>query len=312
MSHDHSHTHEVKDFSKAFAIGIGLNVVYIIVEVIYGLTVNSLALIADAGHNLSDVLGINYCMGSELSGQKKSATKKYTYGLKKSSVLAAFLNAMILLVAIGIIIREAIGRFAEPQQIEGTTIMIVAGIGVVINAATAFLFFSGRKDDLNIKGAFLHMAADAGISLGVVIVGLVLTFTNYYWLDPVVSIVIAVIIFWGTWDLLKDSTSLVLDAVPKEIDKEGVENYFDSIPEIDSFHDLHIWAMSTTETALTVHAVVEENCRRNDLIDKISEVLKNKFNIVHTTIQLEEPGKKDCNQNQILSNVWVIAAGYIS
>lgn len=298
MSHDHSHTHEVKDFSKAFAIGIGLNVVYIIVEVIYGLIVNSLALIADAGHNLSDVLGLVIAwVASYLV--KKSATKKYTYGLKKSSVLAAFLNAMILLVAIGIIIWEAIGRFAEPQQIEGTTIIIVAGIGVVINAVTALLFFSGRKDDLNIKGAFLHMAADAGISLGVVVIGLVLTFTNYYWLDPVVSIVIAVIIFWGTWDLLKDSTSLVLDAVPKEIDKEGIEKYLNSLDELEGFHDLHIWAMSTTETALTVHAIAEENCCKNDLIDKISEVLKNKFNIVHTTIQLEEPGDRDCNQNQI-------------
>jgi cobalt-zinc-cadmium efflux system protein len=298
MSQNHSHTHEVKDFGKAFAIGIALNVAYIIIEVIYGLIVNSLALIADAGHNLSDVLGLVIAwVASYLV--KKSATKKYTYGLKKSSVLAAFLNAMILLVAIGIIIWEAIGRFADPQPIEGTTIMIVAGIGVLINAVTALLFFSGRKQDLNIKGAFLHMAADAGISLGVVIVGLVLTFTNYYWLDPVVSIAIALIIFYGTWDLLKDSTSLALDAVPKEIDKEGVDNYFDSLPELKGIHDLHIWAMSTTETALTVHAVVEENCRCNVLIDKISEDLRDKFNIVHTTIQIEEPGDKDCEQNQI-------------
>jgi len=298
MSQNNSHTHEVKDFGKAFAIGIALNVVYIVIEVIYGLIVNSLALIADAGHNLGDVLGLVIAwVASYLV--KKSATKKYTYGLKKSSVLAAFLNSMILLVAIGIIIWEAIGRFADPQPIEGTTIMIVAGIGVLINALTALLFFSGRKHDLNIKGAFLHMAADAGISLGVVIVGLVLTFTDLYWLDPVMSIVIALIIFWGTWDLLKDSTSLALDAVPKDIDKEGVENYFDSISQLKSFHDLHIWAMSTTETALTVHAVVEENCGRNELIDKISKELKDKFNIVHTTIQIEEPGDKDCNQNHI-------------
>jgi len=298
MSQNHSHTHEVKDFGKAFAIGIALNVVYIVVEVIYGLIVNSLALIADAGHNLSDVLGLVIAwVASYLV--KKSATEKYTYGLKKSSVLAAFLNAMILLVAIGIIIWEAIGRFAEPQQIEGTTIMIVAGIGVVINAVTAFLFFSGRKQDLNIKGAFLHMAADAGISLGVVIVGVVLTFTNLYWLDPVVSIVIALIIFVGTWDLLKDSTSLALDAVPKDIDKKGIKDYLNSLREVENFHDLHIWAMSTTETALTVHAVAKENCRSNELINKISEALRDKFNIVHTTIQIEEPGDKDCNQNHI-------------
>jgi len=297
MSHDHSHTHEVKDFSKAFAIGIALNVIFIVVEVVYGLIVNSLALIADAGHNLGDVLGLIIAwVASYLV--KKSATQKYTYGLKKSSVLAAFLNAMILLVAIGIIIWEAIKRFAQPQPIEGTTIMIVAGIGVVINAATALLFFSGRKQDLNIKGAFLHMAADAGISLGVVIVGLVLTFTDYYWLDPVVSIVIALIIFWGTWDLLKDSTSLALDAVPKGIDREGVEKYLNSIPEIENFHDLHIWAMSTTETALTVHAVAVGNYDRNKIIEKISAELRHHFNIIHTTIQIEDEREEDCNQNQ--------------
>jgi len=297
MEHDHSHTHEVKDFGKAFAIGIALNVAFIIIEVIYGFIINSLALIADAGHNLSDVLGLAIAwVASYLV--KKSATKKYTYGMKKSSVLAAFLNAMILLVAIGIIIWEAIRRFAQPQPIEGTTMMIVAGIGVVINAVTALLFFSGRKQDLNIKGAFLHMAADAGISFGVVLVGLLLTITNYYWIDPVVSIVIALIIFWGTWDLLKDSTSLALDAVPKGIDREGVEKYLDSISEIESFHDLHIWAMSTTETALTVHAVVEESCFRNELIEKISEELRHRFNIVHTTIQIEDEREEDCNQNQ--------------
>lgn len=298
MEHDHSHTHEVKDLNKAFAIGIALNVAFIIIEVIYGFIINSLALIADAGHNLSDVLGlvIAWVAGYLV---KKSATKKYTYGLKKSSVLAAFLNAMILLVAIGIIIWEATRRFSQPQPIEGATMMIVAGIGVVINAVTALLFFSGRKQDLNIKGAFLHMAADAAISLGVVIVGLVLTFTNYYWLDPVVSIVIALIIFWGTWDLLKDSTSLALDAVPKGIDREGIEKYLGSISEIESFHDLHIWAMSTTETALTVHIVVDKAIEQNKFIEKISTYLNKYFLIQHTTIQLENWRDEECRQNQI-------------
>ena len=298
MADNHSHTHEVKDFGKAFAIGIALNVGFIIVEVTFGLIVNSLALIADAGHNLSDVLGLLIAWGASYL-VKKSANGKYTYGYKKASVLAAFLNAMILLVAIGVIMWEAIGRFAEPQRVEGTTIMLVAGIGVVINAVTALLFFSGRKQDLNIKGAFLHMAADAGISLGVVVVGLVLTFTSFYWLDPVVSIIIALIIFWGTWGLLKDSTSLALDAVPKGIDKEGVKNYLNSLSEVEHFHDLHIWAMSTTETALTVHAVVKTNCNRNELLNRISEDLHRKFNIVHTTIQIEDPGDQDCTQNHI-------------
>jgi cobalt-zinc-cadmium efflux system protein len=162
-----------------------------------------------------------------------------------------------------------------------------------------FLFFSGRNEDLNIKGAFLHMAADAGISLGVVIVGLVLTFTNLYWLDPVVSIVIALIIFWGTWGLLKDSVSLSLDAVPQHIDKSAVEQYLTALPQIRSFHDLHIWAMSTTETALTVHTVVVDQCERNKLIKEISHDLEHKFKISHTTIQIEENGNEDCRQNQI-------------
>ncbi len=298
MSHDHSHNHEVKDFGRAFAAGIALNIIYIVLEVIYGLIINSLALIADAGHNLSDVLGLVIAwVASRLV--KKSATNKYTYGYKKSSVLAAFLNSMILLGAIGIIVWEAVKRFSEPQPVEGTTMMIIAGIGVIINAATAALFFSGRKDDLNIKGAFLHMAADAAISLGVVIVGLILTFTQLYWLDPVISIIIAIVIFRGTWDLLKDSTSLALDAVPKEINKEGVEIYLASLKEIEGFHDLHIWAMSTTETALTVHLVGGGKADRNKLIKKISDDLRHDFKIVHTTIQIEDPGAEDCSQNQI-------------
>lgn len=297
MSHDHSHSHGIKDYSKSFIIGISVNIIYIIIEIICGIMIDSLALIADAGHNLSDVLGLLIAWGASYL-VKKSATGKYTYGYKKSSVLAAFLNAMILLVAIGIIIWEAIGRFTSPKPVDGQIVMIVAGIGVLINAITAALFFSGRKDDLNIKGAFLHMAADAGISLGVVIVGLILTFVQINWLDPVVSIIIALIIFWGTWDLLKDSTSLALDAVPEEINKEGIENYFNSLEEIDSFHDLHIWAMSTTETALTVHIVLEKRAVQDTMIRKICDVLKEKFSIQHTTIQIEYD-KQECHQNQI-------------
>ncbi len=293
-NHDHSHNHDVKDFGKAFAIGVTLNLIYIVVEVTYGILIDSLALIADAGHNLSDVLGLLLAWAASHL-VKKRATKKYTYGFKKSSVLAALINSLILLVAMGAIIWEAVGRFSKPQIIEGETMMIVAGIGVVINAATAFLFFSGRKDDLNIKGAFLHMAADAGISLGVVIVGLILTFSNIYWLDPVVSIVIAISIIWGTWGLFKDSINLALDAVPENIDKEGVEEYLNSLNEINSFHDLHIWAMSTTETALTVHVIINEGVDQNNLIENISETMFHKFNICHTTIQVENIGKENCN-----------------
>lgn len=298
MSGNHSHSHTTKDYGKAFAIGIILNVIYIIVEVVYGIIVNSLALIADAGHNLSDVLGLLLAWGASYL-VTKSATKTYTYGYKKSTVLAAFLNALILLVAIGAIIWEAFGRFGNPQVIEGKTVMIVAGIGVIINAVTALLFFSGRKHDLNLKGAFLHMAADAGISFGVVLVGLILIFTNLYWLDPIVSIVIALIIFWGTWGLLKDSVNLALDAVPENIDREAVEYYFNSLPEVKSFHDLHIWAMSTTETALTIHLVVEPENDQDRLIKKISDDLNMRFAIQHTTIQFENRSDEECQQNQI-------------
>lgn len=298
MSHNHSHE-GAKDYGKAFAIGVILNVIYIAVEVAYGLIINSLALIADAGHNLSDVLGLILAWVASYLTQK-SATGNYTYGFKKSSVLAALLNALILLVAIGVIIREAIGRFSQPEMPDGEIVMIVAGIGVIINAATALLFFSGRKHDLNIKGAFLHMAADAGISLGVVVVGFILIFSNLYWLDPVVSIAIALIIFWGTWGLLKDSVNLALDAVPQQIDKNAVEEYLSLLPEIKNFHDLHIWAMSTTETALTLHVVVDNcNSDRNKIIEKISAKLRHRFNIIHTTIQIEDEREEDCNQNQI-------------
>ncbi len=299
MAHEHTHSHkEVKDYGKAFAIGIALNLIYIFIEAVYGFLINSLALLADAGHNLSDVLGLLLAWGASYL-VKKSANGKYTYGFRKSSVLAALLNALILLVAIGAIIWEAFGRFASPQIIEGKTIMIVAGIGVIINSITALLFFSGRKTDLNIKGAFLHMAADAGISLGVVLVGFILLFTDFYWLDPVVSIVIALIIFWGTWGLLKDSVNLALDAVPDNINKKDVEEYLLSLPEIESIHDLHIWAMSTTETALTVHVVIDAPIDRNQFLDTISDQLDHKFNIIHTTIQIENVGDAECNQNPI-------------
>lgn len=298
-SHGHQNVHLAgPDYGKAFAIGVALNAAFIIVEVVFGLLSNSLALIADAGHNLSDVLGLLLAWGAAIL-VKKSATENYTYGFKKSSVLAAFLNAMILLVAIGIIIWEAVQRFANPQPIQGPTVMLVAGIGVMINTITALLFYSGRKSDINIKGAFLHMAADAAISLGVVIVGLVLTFVPWYWLDPVVSIVIALVIFYGTWGLLRDSVNLSLDAVPKNIDKVGIENYLNSLPEISGFHDLHIWAMSTTETALTVHVTLCAECDRNQLIQKISDDLRNAYQIAHTTIQVEDAGREDCQQNHI-------------
>jgi len=301
MEHSHTHNHVQtlqKDFGRAFAVGIALNGLYILVEAGYGIYINSLALIADAGHNLSDVLGLLLAWGASYL-VRKSRTEKYTYGFKKSSVLAAFLNALILLAAIGAIVWEAVGRLASPQPIAGTTVMLVAGIGVVVNTVTALLFFSGRKEDLNIKGAFLHMAADAAISFGVVLVGLLLVFTDQYWIDPLVSIVIALIIFWGTWGLLKDSVNLALDAVPDNIDKQGIEAYLNSLDEVVSFHDMHIWAMSTTETALTVHIVAPKTIDPDRFIKEVCDVLNEKFSIQHTTIQIEHADNAECLQNRI-------------
>ena len=297
MSHQHSHT-DVQNYGKAFAIGVTLNIIYIAIEATYGLIINSLALVADSGHNLSDVLGLLLAWGASYLVQKPR-TAKHTYGFKKSSVLAAFLNALFLLVAIGAITWEAIGRFIHPQPVSGLPGMVVAGIGVLVNAATAMLFFSGRRHDLNIKGAFLHMAADAAVSLGVVIVGLALVFTDNYWLDPAVSIVIALVIFGGTWGLLKESLNLALDAVPANIDKKGIENYLNSLPEVHGFHDLHIWAMSTTETALTIHIRLDNSVFPNSFIEMVSDVFEHKFSIQHTTIQIESPGEEECQQNQI-------------
>lgn len=297
MSHDHSHA-DSKDYGKAFAIGVTLNIIYIAVEAIYGLIINSLALLADAGHNLSDVLGLLLAWGASYLMQKPP-TANHTYGLKKASILAAFLNALLLLVAIGAIVWEAVGRFAHPQPVPGQTVMIVAGFGVLINAATAMLFFSGRHHDLNIKGAFLHMAADAAVSLGVVVVGVVFIFTEYYWLDPLVSIVIAMVIFWGTWGLLKDSLNLALDAVPATINKKGIEHYLSSLPGVTGFHDLHIWAMSTTETALTVHLQLDSSPPHDSFIELVSDTLRHEYSIQHTTIQIESAGEEECQQNQV-------------
>lgn len=282
----HGHDHGPVDYSKAFIIGIVLNSTYIIIETVIGLSVNSLALLADAGHNLSDVLGLLIAWGASYLVQRKP-TKTHTYGFKKSSILAAFVNSLILLVAIGGITWEAIGRFSDPQPIEGGMVMIVAGIGVIINTFTALLFVKGKENDINIKGAFLHMAADAAISVGVVIVGLLITTTGMLWLDPFVSIVIAIIIFFGTWSLLKESTNMALDAIPRSVNREEVEKFLNDIDGVQEVHDLHIWAMSTTETALTAHLVMPKGKIDDNFTSNIADELKHHHNISHTTLQLE-------------------------
>lgn len=292
MSHHHNHDHSPSDYNRAFAIGIALNVIYIVVEATYGFLAGSLALLADAGHNLSDVLGLLLAWGANYLVQRKP-TERHTYGWRKSTILAALTNAIILLVAMGAIAWEAVQRFSDPSPVAGKTVIIVAAIGVVINTATALLFLSGRKTDLNIRGAFLHMAADAGVSAGVVLAGVAILTTGWPWIDPVVSLTITAIILAGTWGLLRDSFNLALDAVPAGIDPEAVKTYLSDLPGVTGVHDLHIWAMSTSETALTVHLLKPDARDDDTLIEQASRELHDRFGIEHITIQWERRPELD-------------------
>ena len=274
------------NFDKAFAWGISLNVIYIIIEAFYGLLIHSMSLIADAGHNLSDVLGLLLAWGATYLA-KSSATSKRTYGLRKSTILAAMFNSLLLLIVVGGISIEAFRKFLNPQPVQGKTMMLVAGIGVLVNALTAFFFFKGKESDLNIKAAFLHMAADAGVSLGVALGGLIIIFTGWMWVDPLLSIIILVVITIGTWDVLKKSLLLSMDAVPEHINPETVRNYLNSLPGVTDVHDFHIWAMSTTEYALTAHLNIPFPESNDNFLTETAEALNNKFSISHTTIQIE-------------------------
>lgn len=284
MAHTHEHTHQISH-GKAFALGIGLNIVFVVVEIVYGLLANSSALLADAGHNASDVLGLAFAWTAAWLATLRPRGK-YTYGLRKTTILVSILNALLLFGAVVAIGWDAVGKLQNPQPVGGKQVMIVAGIGVVINSLTALLFIRGQKEDLNIRGAFLHMAADAGVSLGVVLAGLLISLTGKTWIDPVVSFVIIAVILWGTWRLFSDSVNLALDAVPKNIDIEKVRLYIKSKNGVQNLHDLHVWAISTTQVALTAHLVMPGG-NDDDFISKLQEDLKKKFNIGHTTFQIE-------------------------
>lgn len=284
-AHNHSHSHAV-NYGRAFAIGIALNVMFVVIETIFGWQADSLALLSDAGHNLSDVLGLLVAYGG-LYLARLRPNQKHTYGLGRASILAALFNAMILLIAIGGIVWEAVGRFSHPVPIQGGIVMLVAAIGVVINGITAWLFMSGNKTDLNLRGAFLHMAADALVSLGVVIAGAIFIWTGWAWLDPAISLVIAVVILWSTWDLLRQSVHLSLDGVPVSIQLEKVRNYLTAQPNVIEVHDLHVWAMSTSEIALTVHLVMRDGHPGNEFLCRVAEKLHDNFTIGHVTIQIE-------------------------
>lgn len=296
--HDHSQTYK-PNFNQAFLFGIILNVAYIFVEITYGIIINSMALLADAGHNFSDVLGLLMAWGASYLA-KTASTEKRTYGLRKSTILAALFNAIILMIAVGAITIEAVRKLIYPEPVQGQTMMIVAGIGFIINAITALLFMKGREKDLNIKGAFLHMAADAGVSLGVVVAGFIILSTGWLWVDPAVSIVIVLVITIGTWGLLRDSFHLSMDAVPKDIKLNEVGNYLKGINSVEEVHDLHIWAMSTTETALTAHLVIPGETKDDYFLKKICSELYSKFGIGHSTIQIEKSAQSaNCEHRNV-------------
>ena len=288
--HAHGHSHAPKDFGRAFLIGIILNTGFVVIEAVYGWLSGSMALIADAGHNLSDVLALLLAWGASAAA-KRPATQRFTYGFKSSTILAALANAGLLLIAIGAILFETLRRVAEPAPVQGETMAIVAGIGILVNAGTAALFLKGQ-DDINIRGAFLHMAADALVSLGVVLAGLAILWTGERWIDPAVSIAIVLVIAWGTWGLLKDSVAMSLLAVPKTVSQSGVHAYLAGLPGVEAVHDLHIWPMSTTETALTAHLLMPEGHPGDAFLRKVAEELSHHHRIGHTTIQIERD--RDC------------------
>lgn len=289
----HVHRLDPSSFGFAFALGTALNVLFVIVEAIFGFLGNSTALLADAGHNLSDVLGLLVSWAA-VGMARRSPTRRYTYGLRSSSILAALFNAVFLLVAIGAIALEAIQRFASPAPVAGITVIIVAAVGILINGATALLFASGRKGDINIRSAFLHMAADAAVSAGVVIAGIVILQTGWHWVDPAMSLIICAVIIWSTWGLLKNAIQMSLGAVPPGLDPSAVRSYLEAIPGVTELHDLHIWPISTTATALTCHLVMPAGHPGDGFLSATAHQLEHRFKIGHATLQIETSNEAAC------------------
>ncbi len=299
MDHDHSHHHPARhgrahrdhdhgprDFGFAFAAGTALNLAFVGVEALYGVLAHSTALLADAGHNLSDVLGLLIAWGAMHLG-RRVPTARFTYGLRSTSILAAVINAVVLLLMMGGIAWEAILRFSAPEPVAATTVSIVAAVGIVVNGATAWLFASGRDGDLNVRGAFLHMAGDALVSAGVVVAGLAIMVTGWHWLDPAVSLVLVAVVVYGTWGLLRDSVMMSLDAVPGAIEPAEVRAFLEGLPGVKRIHDLHIWAMSTTEIALTCHLLMPAGHPGDEFSARVARDLHNHFGIGHVTLQIE-------------------------
>lgn len=287
--HAHAHPHSQPTLGKAFAIGISLNVGFVLVELFYGWHANSLALLADAAHNLSDVGGLILAWAA-FAASKWRPDIRHTYGWRKGSILASFINAVVLLVAMGSLGWEAFHRLLSPAPIQAGVVMAVAAIGVLINGVTAVLFMSGSKKDLNIRGAFLHMAADALVSIGVVISGALYLWQGWLWLDAVVSLLIGVVVVVGTGSLFKQSLHLLFDGVPADIELAAVHQYLSGLPDVTDVHDLHVWAMSTSETALTVHLVMCSQPTGDSFIQGIAHEMHERFGISHTTTQIEHGG----------------------
>ncbi|MFL6733042.1 MAG: cation diffusion facilitator family transporter [Sphingomicrobium sp.] len=293
MSAGHSHHHHHHDdYSRAFAIGITLNVGFVVIETVFGFFANSMSLLADAGHNLSDVLGLVVAWAGAVMA-KRAASPRFTYGFKKAPILAALANSLFLLVAVGAIGAEAIRRLFHPSTTQGGMVMVVATIGIVLNGATALLFARGRHRDINIRGAYLHMAADAGVSAAVVFAGLVILLTGQRWVDPVMGLVVAFVILWGSIDLLKESVWMSLAGVPSGIDVDVVEAGLASLPGVETVHDLHVWPLSTTETALTAHLVAPLVESTDALLEAARAMLHDRFAIEHCTLQIERTHLED-------------------
>jgi cobalt-zinc-cadmium efflux system protein len=304
--HDHhghahglgGHGHVPANFGRAFALTTALNLGLVVVQVVYGLIADSMALLADAGHNFGDAIGLILAWIAYTLGRVR-ATERFTYGFRSASILSAFANAVLLLVATGAIVWEALRRFSQPPEVAGMTVIVVAGAGIVINGLSAWILMAGQKHDLNIRGAYLHLVADAAVSVGVVLGGAVIVATGWNWVDPAVSLVVAAVIVWGTWGLLRESFDLSMQAVPKGIVLSEVRRYLEGLPGVDSVHHLHVWAMSTTENALTVHLVFPSGHPGDAFLARICRDLSTKFGIHHPTIQVETAEGASCAIEQI-------------
>lgn len=294
-SHNHSHTMTPDSLDRAMMIGVSLNLIFVLVEFGFGFFSGSLALLADAGHNASDVVGLLLAWGASFLARRQPS-QKFTFGLRRATIYAAFLNAVLLLAACAVILWEAICRLSDPAPVAGFTMIAVAAIGVVINTVTAILFMRGSKEDANVRGAFLHMAADAAVSVGVVFAGVAIMATGIGWIDPVVSIIIVVVIVWGTWDLFTESVGLAMDAVPRRININELTNALAEVPGVLEIHDLHVWGMSTSEVMLTAHLVIAESSRQGAL--KAQSVLRDRFAITHTTLQFEDSSTSQAGAKQ--------------